>query len=139
MASKSVATNIFENVKPTNTAPVNATETLEQKIARLEAENEALKANKTGFKAGSITVKITDGGVWKDPKTGIEKTRTKGRISMYGLQRMPITLSADQWTRLHGVIDGSIKVRLAGSNGAEFTFDDFLVQAEKNGLLAHKE
>ena len=129
--------SVFDGISATTTAAPVA-ETLEQKVARLEAQNAMLLASKSGFKAGAITVKITDGGEWTDPKTGAVKTRTKGRISVYGLQRMPITLSADQWTRLANVLEGNVKVRLAGSSGNEVTFGEFCGEAEARGLLAHK-
>lgn len=50
------------------------------RIAALEAENAALKARGTA----KITLKVSE----------------KGALSVYGLQRWPITLYAAQWRRL---------------------------------------
>ena len=62
-----------------NTA-TNPTETIEQKIARLEAENSALKTKKVV----PITMKIGE----------------KGGVSVYGLGRFPTSLYKEQWIRL---------------------------------------
>lgn len=62
-----------------NTA-TNTTETIEQKIARLEAENSALKTKKIQ----PITMKIGE----------------KGGVSVYGLGRFPTSLYKEQWLRL---------------------------------------
>lgn len=62
-----------------NTA-TNQTETIEQKIARLEAENSALKTKKIA----PITMKIGE----------------KGGVSVYGLGRFPTSLYKEQWLRL---------------------------------------
>lgn len=56
-------------------------ETMEQTIARLKAENEALKAAKAQVKLG---IKVSQ----------------KGAVSVYGLGRFPITLYGSQWTAL---------------------------------------
>ena len=50
-------------------------------LARLRAENEALKAAKP---KGKLTLKITD----------------KGGISLYGMGRFPVTLYAGQWLKV---------------------------------------
>ena len=60
-----------------------AEETAEQKLARLEAENKALK-EKIERKPGQLRLKI----------------REKGGLSVYGLGRFPVTLYKEQWTRL---------------------------------------
>ena len=60
-------------------------ETLEQKVARLEAENAALKQKKTG----QLTLKISE----------------KGGLSVYGLGRFPVTLYKEQWAKLLGLVD----------------------------------
>ena len=60
------------------------TESLQQKVARLEAENLALKsrpANKLSFKVSA-----------------------KGCVSVLGLQRFPVTLYASQWERLAAIM-----------------------------------
>jgi hypothetical protein len=57
-------------------------ETLEQKIARLEAENQALRGRRTG----NLSLKISE----------------KGGVSVYGLGRFPVTLYKEQWLKLLG-------------------------------------
>ena len=57
-------------------------ETLEQKLARLEAENEALK----GRRSGNLSLKVSE----------------KGGLSVYGLGRFPVTLYKEQWVKLLG-------------------------------------
>jgi len=57
-------------------------ETLEQKLARLEAENQALK----GRRSGNLSLKISE----------------KGGLSVYGLGRFPVTLYKEQWVKLLG-------------------------------------
>ncbi len=56
-------------------------ETIEQKIARLEQENAALKAKKSG---GKLSIKLS----------------AKGGVSVYGLGRFPVTLYGSQWEKL---------------------------------------
>ena len=53
-------------------------EDVEQELARLRAENAALKAKK------EITYKVS----------------SKGGVSVYGLQRFPVTLYKEQWLRI---------------------------------------
>jgi hypothetical protein len=77
--------------KPTNRKPQTdptlggdmAEETAEQKLARLEAENKALK-DQIERKPGQLRLKISE----------------KGGLSVYGLGRFPVTLYKEQWTRL---------------------------------------
>jgi|SRR5205814_9167717 len=77
--------------KPTNRKPQTdptlggdmAEETAEQKLARLEAENKALK-EQIERKPGQLRLKISE----------------KGGLSVYGLGRFPVTLYKEQWTRL---------------------------------------
>ena len=57
-------------------------ETLEQKLARLEAENQALK----GRRSGNLSLKVSE----------------KGGLSVYGLGRFPVTLYKEQWLKLLG-------------------------------------
>jgi hypothetical protein len=57
-------------------------ETMEQKLARLEAENEALK----GRRSGNLSLKVSE----------------KGGLSVYGLGRFPVTLYKEQWVKLLG-------------------------------------
>lgn len=61
-----------------------AEETAEQKLARLEAENKALKDQLEQRKPGQLRLKISE----------------KGGLSVYGLGRFPVTLYKEQWKRL---------------------------------------
>jgi hypothetical protein len=60
-----------------------AEESIEAKLARLEAENQALK-QQVGRKPGELRLKVSE----------------KGGLSIYGLGRFPVTLYKEQWTRL---------------------------------------
>ena len=60
-------------------------ESLEQKVARLEAENKALKGRKTG----QLYLKVSE----------------KGGLSVYGLGRFPVTLYKEQWLKLLAMAD----------------------------------
>ncbi|MGH7855230.1 MAG: hypothetical protein ACREP3_17400 [Candidatus Binatia bacterium] len=66
-----------------------AEETAEQKLARLEAENRALKEQIDQRKPGELRLKISE----------------KGGLSIYGLGRFPVTLYKEQWTRLLDHVD----------------------------------
>jgi ABC-type Fe3+-hydroxamate transport system substrate-binding protein len=61
-----------------------AEETAEQKLARLEAENKALREQMEQRKPGQLRLKISE----------------KGGLSVYGLGRFPVTLYKEQWIRL---------------------------------------
>ena len=61
-----------------------AEETGEQKLARLEAENKALKDQIEQRKPGQLRLKVSE----------------KGGLSVYGLGRFPVTLYKEQWKRL---------------------------------------
>ena len=61
-----------------------ADETAEQKLARLEAENRALREQVAQRKPGELRLKISE----------------KGGLSVYGLGRFPVTLYKEQWKRL---------------------------------------
>lgn len=60
-----------------------AEETAEQKLARLEAENRALR-QQVERKPGQLRLKVSE----------------KGALSVYGLGRFPVTLYKEQWARL---------------------------------------
>ena len=60
-----------------------AEESIEAKLARLEAENQALK-QQVERKPGELRLKVSE----------------KGGLSIYGLGRFPVTLYKEQWTRL---------------------------------------
>jgi hypothetical protein len=57
-------------------------ETIEQKLARLEAENAALKAKEN--KRTTLSYKVSE----------------KGALSVYGMGRFPVTLYRQQWEKL---------------------------------------
>jgi hypothetical protein len=61
-----------------------AEETAEQKLARLEAENRALREQVEERKPGQLRLKVSE----------------KGGLSVYGLGRFPVTLYKEQWVRL---------------------------------------
>jgi len=60
-------------------------EHLESEVARLRAENEALKA--------------------RAHRTGHLRVSDKGGVSVYGLGRFPVTLYKEQWRRLLDMAD----------------------------------
>lgn len=62
-----------------------ADEDVQAELARLRAENEALK--KTRATPGSM------------------KVSEKGAVSVYGLGRFPVTLYQEQWLKLLGMTD----------------------------------
>jgi hypothetical protein len=72
-------------------------------IARLKAENEALKSGK----GRSVTMKISE----------------KGALSVYGLGRFPVTLYKGQWAKLLA-ITGEIKAFIDGPEGAKLATKD---------------
>jgi len=76
----------MSRVARSTVAPVahDATADMAARIAALEAENAALKA----AKSGRITMKVAKGG----------------GLSLYGMQRWPITLYVPQWRRLAAVM-----------------------------------
>ena len=61
-----------------------ADETAEEKLARLEAENKALREQVEQRKSGQLRLKVSE----------------KGGLSVYGLGRFPVTLYKEQWVRL---------------------------------------
>lgn len=61
-------------------------------LAKLRAENEALRAGKA---AKGLTLKVTE------PRLKDDGTWTKGgAVSVYGMGRFPVTLYRGQWERL---------------------------------------
>jgi len=60
-----------------------AEESIDAKLARLEAENQALK-KQVDRKPGELRLKVSE----------------KGGLSIYGLGRFPVTLYKEQWNRL---------------------------------------
>ena len=65
-----------------------ADESMEQKLARLEAENQSLK-EQIERKPGQLRLKVSE----------------KGGLSIYGLGRFPVTLYKEQWYRLLDHVD----------------------------------
>ena len=61
-----------------------AEETAEEKLARLETENKALREQVEQRKPGQLRLKVSE----------------KGGLSVYGLGRFPVTLYKEQWVRL---------------------------------------
>ena len=61
-----------------------AEETAEERLARLEAENKALREQVEQRKTGQLRLKVSE----------------KGGLSLYGLGRFPVTLYKEQWQRL---------------------------------------
>ncbi len=62
-------------------------EDLKAELARLKAENEALKNKKPA--GGSLSMKVSE----------------KGALSIYGMGRFPVTLYKEQWLKLLGIAD----------------------------------
>lgn len=77
-----------------------ADETTEERLARLEAENRALREQVEERKPGQLRLKISE----------------KGGLSVYGLGRFPVTLYKEQWTRLLDYAD-EIKKFLRENDG----------------------
>lgn len=68
-----------------NNTPAVTVEQLMAEMAALQAENQALKK--------------------KNEKPITCKVSQKGAVSVYGLQRFPVTLYGNQWERLLGASD----------------------------------
>lgn len=64
-----------------------ADEDIQAELARLKAENEALKASNK--RSGAISMKVSE----------------KGAVSVYGLGRFPVTLYQEQWLKLLAIAD----------------------------------
>jgi hypothetical protein len=62
-----------------------ADEDLQAELARLRAENEALKTRR----ANAVSIKVSE----------------KGAVSVYGLGRFPVTLYQEQWQKLLAMSD----------------------------------
>jgi hypothetical protein len=62
-----------------------AEEDIQTELARLRAENEALKQRRTS----SVSIKVSE----------------KGAVSVYGLGRFPVTLYQEQWQKLLALSD----------------------------------
>jgi hypothetical protein len=97
-------------------------ETAEQKLARLEAENAKLKEQIAKTPTGGvIRVKVTEARL---PGTNGENDKgvaTTGRISMYGVQRFPITLGIDSWNRIYAFLSGPEWKAFVAENSSKFS------------------
>lgn len=62
-----------------------AEEDVQAELARLRAENEALKQKRSN----SVSIKVSE----------------KGAVSVYGLGRFPVTLYQEQWQKLLAMAD----------------------------------
>lgn len=62
-----------------------ADEDLQAELARLRAENEALKQRRSS----AVSIKVSE----------------KGAVSVYGLGRFPVTLYQEQWQKLLAMAD----------------------------------
>lgn len=78
-------------------------ETTEQVIARLTAENAALKA-KAASRVPSLSVRVNALGTTRKASDGTV-TECKGNIGVYGLGRFPVTLYKAQWLKLFAIVD----------------------------------
>ena len=76
-------------------------ETVSQTIARLTAENAALKAKAEARSVGTITFHVSKGGKAADGNT----YEGKGGIMVRGFGRNPVTLYVEQWERLFDRMD----------------------------------
>src|SRR6476469_6226327 len=94
-----------------------AEESSEEKLARLEAENKALKDQIEQRKPGQLRLKISE----------------KGGLSVYGLGRFPVTLYKEQWTRLLDMSD-DIRKFIAANEGKLKTRE---CRAGLSGALEH--
>ena len=77
------------------------------RIAELEAMQAELKALKA-----------------KAANTPRLKVSQKGAISVYGLQRMPVTLYAGQWERLIEMVESGVFAAFIEANASELTRKD---------------
>lgn len=77
---------------------------LSQEIARLRAENEAMRARLARQANRKLNIKVSD----------------KGGLSVYGLGRWPVTLYRSQWVRL---LDAADDIRQALVDNADSLTD----------------
>jgi len=66
-----------------------ADEIPEERLARLEAENKALRETVERERTAQLRLKVSQ----------------KGALSVYGLGRFPVTLYKEQWTKLLAAVD----------------------------------
>ena len=85
----------------------NETVAMMARIAELEAMQAELKALKA-----------------KAANTPRLKVSQKGAISVYGLQRMPVTLYAGQWERIIDLVNDGVFTAFIEANASELTRKD---------------
>ena len=85
----------------------NETVAMMARIAELEAMQAELKALKA-----------------KAANTPRLKVSQKGAISVYGLQRMPVTLYAGQWERIIEMVESGVFAAFIEANASELTRKD---------------
>ena len=85
----------------------NETVAMMARIAELEAMQAELKALKA-----------------KAANTPRLKVSQKGAISVYGLQRMPVTLYAGQWERIIELVNSGVFAAFIEANASELTRKD---------------
>lgn len=78
-------------------------ETEAQELARLRAENAALKA-KAASRVPSLSVRVNALGTTRTDSNGVVH-ECKGNIGVYGLGRFPVTLYKAQWLKLFAIVD----------------------------------
>jgi hypothetical protein len=72
-------------------------------VAKLTAENEALKA-KAKSRVPSVTVRVNALGTTRKGADGVVH-ECKGNIGVYGLGKFPTTLYKAQWLKLFDIVD----------------------------------
>ena len=106
MVPATIKTNYLERVNIMSNANTNTENTAEMmaRIAELEAMQAELKALKAKVK-----------------NTPRLKVSQKGAISVYGLQRMPVTLYVGQWERIAQLVESGVFADFIAQNEATLT------------------
>lgn len=87
-------------------------------LKQVQAENESLRKRLAELEAAQTT----------QSKAGIVcKVSDKGAVSVYGLQRFPVTLYAEQWTKL--IAEMPAITAFIAANKARLAFKDRGTQA----------
>ena len=74
---------------------------MQAELARLRAENAALKAK--AEKKRTLTLKVSEARP-ADPKAGRKATKGGG-VSLYGIRRFPLTFYREEWERILAIGD----------------------------------
>lgn len=103
-------------------------ETAEEKLARLERENRELLAQAEKLKEqiksaprGNVYFKLTQARLPGTNGPTDKGMTTSGRISMYGIQRFPITLGIDGWNRVLAALTGDSYKKFVAENASKFS------------------